>query len=111
MRRNACETIGTSPIRNGLAAMGPGIFLIAIMGCGEGDAPCQQVRMLETRYESQAACTAATEAVVARNSDVDYPVVVAQCVAAGGEPAGAKADEVLRPGPERADLKVSPIRS
>jgi hypothetical protein len=89
--------------------MGPGIFLIAIMGCGEGDAPCRQVRMLEARYESQAACTAATEAAVARNSDVDYPVVVAQCVAAGSK-AGVGAKDVPRPGPGRADLRVSPLR-
>ena len=91
--------------------MGPGIFLIAIMGCGEGDAPCQQVRMLEARYESQAACTAATEAAVTRNSDVDYPVVVAQCVAAGARPDGLKASDVQRPGPGRADVRVSPVRS
>jgi hypothetical protein len=90
--------------------MGPGIFLIAIMGCGEGDAPCQQVRTLEARYESQSACTAATEAAVTQNSDVDYPVVVAQCMAAGAPPR-PKASEIQRPGPGRADLKVSPIRS
>lgn len=91
--------------------MGPGLFLIAILGCGEAEAPCQQVRTLEVRYESQAACTAATEAALARNVDVDFPVVVAECVAAGSEPAAPKAGEILRPGPGRADLKVSPIRS
>jgi hypothetical protein len=109
--RNGSETIGTSPIRKGLARMGPGIFIIAIMGCGEGDAPCQQVRTLEARYESQAACTAATEAAVTQNADVDYPVVAAQCVAAGVRPPLPSASEVKRPGPGRADLKVSPIRS
>ena len=91
--------------------MGPGIFIIAIMGCGEGDAPCQQVRTLEARYESQAACTAATEAAVTKHSDVDYPVVVAQCVAAGARPSQPEAGEIQRPGPGRADVRVSPIRS
>ncbi len=66
--------------------MGPAIFLIAIMGCGEGDAPCQELRLLETQYQSQAACTAATEAAVMRFSDLDFPVVVAQCRAAGAAP-------------------------
>ena len=94
----------------GLACMEPLTFIIAIMGCGEGDAPCQQVRMLEARYESRAACVAATEAAVARNSDVDYPVVAAQCVPAG-EQARVKAQEVQRPGAGRADLRVSPVRS
>lgn len=91
--------------------MGPGIFLIAIMGCGEGDAPCQSVRTLETRYESQAACTAATEAAVTQHSDVDFPVVVAQCVAAGARPDGPKASDVERPGPARANVRTSPVRS
>lgn len=79
--------------------MGPGIFLIAIMGCGEGDSPCRQVRMLETRYESQAACTEATGAAATGNSDVDYPVVVAQCVAAGAAPDRLQPDRILRPEP------------
>ena len=60
--------------------MGPGIFLIAIMGCGEGDAPCQQVRLLETPYQSRAECLAGTETALLANANVDYPSVVAQCV-------------------------------
>ena len=78
-------------------------FLMAIMGCGEGDASCQQVQLLETRYESQAACSAATEAAVTRFSDIDYPVVVAQCVA-GGRAASLKASEVKLPEPEATPL-------
>jgi ABC-type hemin transport system ATPase subunit len=91
--------------------MGPAIFIIAIMGCGEGDAPCQQVKTLEARYESQAACTAATEAALTQNTDVDFPVVAAECVAAGSNPNPPKANQVQIPGPGRADLRVSPIRS
>jgi hypothetical protein len=89
--------------------MEPLTFLIAILGCGEGDAPCRQVRTLEARYESQAACTAATEAAATGNSDVDYPVVVAQCVAEG-TPASVGSSEVERPPSGRADLQTSPIR-
>jgi hypothetical protein len=94
----------------GLAAMGPGLFLIAIMGCGEADAPCQTVRTLEARYETRAACTAATEAAVAKTGDVDAPVIVAQCVAAGS-PARLRASEVRLPAGGRANVRVSPIRS
>jgi hypothetical protein len=80
--------------------MGPGIFLIAIFGCGEGGNACQPVRTEETRYESRAACMAATEGALTRNTDLDYPTIVAQCVA----PQRAVsfrlgADEVQRPGP------------
>ena len=79
------------------------IFLVAIMGCGEGDAPCQQLRLLETRYESQAACSAATEAAVMRFGDADYPVIVAQCVAAGSKP-DVRGSDVALPAPEATSL-------
>ena len=91
--------------------MGPAIFIIAIMGCGEGDAPCQQVKTLDVRYESRAACTAATEAAITQNTDIDFPVVAAECVAAGAKLNPPRANQVEIPGPGRADLKVSPIRS
>lgn len=91
--------------------MGPSIFIIAIMGCGEAEAPCQQVKTLEARYESQAACTAATEAALLQNTDVDYPVVAAECVAAGAGPNPPRANEVQIPGPGRADVRISPIRT
>ncbi len=94
----------------GLADMGPGIFIIAILGCGEADSACTQVRTLDTRYESQAACTAATEAVLPAQTDVDYPVVVAQCVAAGGPPPRLRAGEVALPEGGSVDVRVSPVQ-
>ena len=63
--------------------MGPAIYLIAILGCGEGDAPCEEISVAQPRYESRAACVAATEATLLRNSDHPYPIVVAQCREAG----------------------------
>ena len=90
--------------------MGPGTFLIAILGCGEAEAPCEQVRTLETRYESQASCAAATDAVLLRNADVDYPVIVARCVRAGSSPPPMKANEVDLPGPGSVEAKNSPVR-
>ena len=96
----------------GLACiMGPATFLIAILGCGEAEAPCQQVRTLEARYESQATCTAATDQAILSNSDVDYPVIVARCIAAGKAPSPLKANEVKRPGPGSVDALNSPIRT
>ena len=89
--------------------MGPGTFLIAILGCGEGEEPCQQVRMLETRYESQASCTAATDAVLLKNADVDYPVIVARCVPEGARPQPLKASEVELPGSGTVEAKNSPL--
>ncbi len=92
--------------------MGPGIFLIAIFGCGEGHATCQPVRMLETRYESHAACMAATDNALIRNSDIDYPTVVAQCIAPQQAAAfHLTADEVTRPGPPPKALPPERIAS
>jgi hypothetical protein len=89
--------------------MGPATFLIAILGCGEAEAPCQQVRTLETRYESQAACSAATDAALMRNSDADFPVIVARCVAAGAKPQPLDAGEVALPGPGSVEALNSPL--
>lgn len=80
--------------------MGPAMYLLAIMGCGEGEAPCEQVRVADTRYETQAACMAATEAAVMRSQDLPFPVVVAQCRAAGEAPARLSPADVRLPEPE-----------
>ena len=91
--------------------MGMSYFIIAILGCGEGDAACQQVRMLDTHYQSQAACAQATEAVLPSQTDVDFPVVVAQCVAAGAPSPDVNAGDVTRPGAGDAGLRTSPVRN
>jgi hypothetical protein len=90
--------------------MGPGVFLIAILGCGEGDAPCRTLLTLDTRYQTQSACAAATEGALSRNAGLDAPVIVAQCVAAGTR-ANLRSGDVKRPEGGRADVRVSPIRS
>ena len=41
--------------------MGPAFYVIAILGCGEADSACQQVRVAEPVYQSVEACTAATD--------------------------------------------------
>lgn len=84
--------------------MGPAVFVIAILGCGEGEAPCEQVRIADARYESQAACTAATEAQLMRHSDLSYPVVVAQCRPADAPAARVRPSDVKLPVAEASPL-------
>ncbi|MDP8994293.1 MAG: hypothetical protein M3N07_04790 [Pseudomonadota bacterium] len=81
--------------------MGPAIYLIAILGCGEGAEPCEPVAIAEPRYESREACLAATEAQLARRLDLQYPIVVAQCFEEGAEPERLMPAEVMLPGPDR----------
>jgi hypothetical protein len=74
-------------------------FLLAILGCGEGDAQCQQVAIAPVTFQSQAACMAASEPLVAQHADADFPVVVAQCRPARLRSASLRADNVRRPDP------------
>jgi hypothetical protein len=63
----------------GLSVMGPVSFVIAILGCADGGASCQQVAVAPSRFESQAACEAATPGVLSGATDFDFPTIVAQC--------------------------------
>lgn len=84
--------------------MGPAIFVMAIMGCGEAEAPCLEVGRVDARYESREACVAETEAQVLRHAGIDYPVVVAQCLPAGARPAELRPSDIALPEPERTSL-------
>ena len=59
--------------------MGPGYFVIAILGCADGSVSCTPVATVPTHYATQAACSAATGEALARNSDLDVPTLVAEC--------------------------------
>ena len=59
--------------------MGPGQFIIAILGCADGASSCAPVATVPTHYASEAACSAAAGEALARNSDLDFPTLVAEC--------------------------------
>ena len=59
--------------------MGPGYFVIAILGCADGGTECTPVATLQTRYESAEKCSAATAAVLETNNKFDFPTLVASC--------------------------------
>jgi len=63
--------------------MGSVFYVIAIMGCGDGQTQCAQQRIEPTRYYSAAQCRAAMPAALIRNTDIDYPVISAACKASG----------------------------
>ena len=62
--------------------MGPGFFVIAIMGCADGSAQCTPVATMPTQYASQSACSAGTQQALIANIDFDFPTIVAECRAA-----------------------------
>ena len=59
--------------------MGPGFYVIAILGCADGSAACTPVATMPTRYESRDACQAATGDALATGADFDFPTLLAQC--------------------------------
>ena len=75
--------------------MGPGYFVIAIMGCADGSTACTPVATMPTRYESEAACAAAAPATLAANATFDFPSLLAECQSMR-RPASAGADEQSR---------------
>jgi len=79
--------------------MAPLIYVIAIMGCGEGDQACREVQVAEPRFATQAACAQATADVLARYTDLAYPSVVAQCRRDGLRPTNLRGSDVLLPQP------------
>lgn len=76
--------------------MDPLFYVMAIMGCGDGSAACRQARVEPARYRSISACRAAIPAALARNGDIDYPVVAASCRATG-----VRVADTRRAGPAR----------
>ena len=79
--------------------MEPLMFIMAILGCGESDAPCREVAVAEARYQSEADCLAATETQLVRFDDLASPSVVAQCRPANTRPQLIRGNEVDLPAP------------
>lgn len=83
--------------------MGPGYFVIAILGCGDGSTGCTPVMTMPARYESEAACAAAAPEALLANSNFDFPSLLAQC-----RPGKIPASAPLDPGPlDPQDLRRS----
>ena len=59
--------------------MGPGYFVIAILGCADGGTACTPVATLQDHYATQAQCSAAATAALEKNNDFDFPTLLARC--------------------------------
>ena len=80
--------------------MGPGFFIIAIMGCADGSVGCTPVATMPIRYESHSACAAATGSALASNTDFDFPTLLAEC-RPGSAPAANRIDRKPLPADAR----------
>lgn len=75
------------------------IYVMAIMGCGESDAACREVRVDQQTYRSEASCRAATSTALARHTDLEFPTVVARCRPANAQAQLLRGSDVLLPQP------------
>ncbi len=80
--------------------MGPGYFVIAILGCADGGSSCTPVATLQTHYATATECVAATASALEANTEFDYPTLLARC-RAGSEAMTAEAQRD-KPVPVRA---------
>ena len=71
--------------------MEPLFYVMAIMGCGDGNIQCTEARVVPVRYSSMAQCRAALPAQLAANTDLSYPMIGAACRTRGAEIAKAGA--------------------
>ena len=63
--------------------MEPIFYVMAILGCGDGSAACTEARVEPARYQSVAQCRAALPQALARNTDLAFPTIAADCRASG----------------------------
>ena len=59
--------------------MGAFVYVMAIMGCGDGAYQCTEARVVETRYETLASCQQAAQAQLIANGDLEFPELMASC--------------------------------
>ena len=79
--------------------MEPLLYVMAILGCGEGDEPCRELALLEARYASEAQCLAASEEELLRRDHLAFPSVVAECRPVGAAPRLIRGRDIVLPEP------------
>jgi hypothetical protein len=78
--------------------MGPGYFIIAILGCGDGSSACTPVATVPTHYATQSTCAAGMNDALVSHSDLDFPTLLAEC-RSGRASAAAEAGDRPQPIP------------
>jgi hypothetical protein len=72
--------------------MGPAYFVLAVLGCGDAETMCREVRVVDARYQSAAECMAAMDAKLGENTDLAFPVLMGRCRPGSPQMAEGKKD-------------------
>lgn len=86
--RNAASTGSLTRTRSGKWNR---YYVMAILGCGDGQLQCREVRVEPVRYHSAAQCQIAMAQVLPRHADLSFPTIVASCQRRGAQMAGNEA--------------------
>lgn len=54
-------------------------FVMAILGCGDAGTACTEARVEPEHYSTAAQCQADLPVILARQTDLSYPVISANC--------------------------------
>ena len=73
--------------------MGPGYFVIAILGCADGSSACTRVATMPVQYADQQSCAASVSQALAANTDLDFPNLVAECRPVAARPSADRKDK------------------
>ena len=91
--------------------MGPGFYVIAILGCADGSAACTPVATMPTRYESRDACVAATDAALDRQRRFRLPDSAGPMPPGQGAGGRARTRSGFRTARARAEPWPTPTRN
>lgn len=71
--------------------MEPVFYVMAILGCGDGQLQCREVRVEPVRYHSAMQCQMAMARVLPRHADLSFPTIAASCQRRGQQMARSDA--------------------
>ena len=76
--------------------MNPALVTMIVLGCNHGEADCNFIREVDTRFETEAACQLQADAELSQTKQSEYPIVMVVCkaqenwlLADNSEPAGS----------------------
>jgi hypothetical protein len=82
--------------------MGPGYFVIAILGCADGSSACTRVATMPVQYATEQSCSAEVRRALEANTDLDFPNLVAECQPIAARPSADRKHERPRAIPASA---------
>ena len=66
------------------------------MGCADGSQACTRVATMPAQYADQQSCAASAPKALEASTDLDFPMLVAECQAVKPRPAASRQDKPVK---------------